>query len=154
MWLRFRSTVHHKLCPYKTFSGYSCNLINALTAFKRMKNIYLLEDDHDITELVAYLAAETGLPMLTHSTIASLRLSLATALPDLFILDVMLPDGSGLDVCRSLKSDAVTSQIPILMMSAHANGASLSKAAGADDFIAKPFDINDFTEKLQYRVVS
>jgi two-component system phosphate regulon response regulator PhoB len=112
-------------------------------------NIYLLEDDDDITTLVSYLTGEIGLDVSTHGNIASLRSSLAMALPDLFILDIMLPDGSGLDVCRSLKLDAATRLIPVLMMSAHANGAELAKAAAADDFIAKPFGIDEFTAKVQ-----
>ena len=112
------------------------------------KNIYLLEDDDDITMLVTYLVGAVGQEVSTHASIAKLRSSMATALPDLFILDIMLPDGSGLDVCRSLKSDQATRHIPVLMMSAHANGAALAKASAADDFIAKPFQIDDFTAKV------
>jgi DNA-binding response OmpR family regulator len=113
------------------------------------KNIYLLEDDEDITALVTYLVGELGLDVVPHTNLASLRLALAGGLPDLLILDVMLPDGSGLDVCRALKADAATSHIPVLMMSAHTNGAALATACAADDFIAKPFEIDDFSTRVQ-----
>lgn len=116
------------------------------------KNIYLLEDDNDITTLVTYLLGEIGFDVATHTSIASLRSALASALPDLLILDVMLPDGSGLDVCRALKSDAATRQIPVLMMSAHSNGGSLAEASAADDFIAKPFNIEDFSARIRQQL--
>jgi two-component system phosphate regulon response regulator PhoB len=112
------------------------------------KSIYLLEDDDDITALVIYLVAELGHEVVAHASLASLRLALASGLPDLFILDVMLPDGSGPEVCRALKADAATSLIPVLMMSAHANGAALAEGCAADDFIAKPFEIDDFANRV------
>lgn len=116
------------------------------------KNIFLLEDDEDISTLVTFLVGEIGLEVSAHSSIAGLHASLASNLPDLLILDVMLPDGSGLDVCRMLKADPATSHIPVLMMSAHANGAALAEASAADDFIAKPFAIDDFTAKVRMRL--
>jgi two-component system phosphate regulon response regulator PhoB len=116
------------------------------------KSIYLLEDDDDITALVTYLVGEIGHEIVTHASIASLRLALAGGLPDLLILDVMVPDGSGQEVCRALKANAATSQVPVLMMSAHANGAALAAACAADDFVAKPFGIDDFSAKVQRRL--
>jgi len=117
-----------------------------------MKKIYLLEDDDDITALVTYLVGEIGHEVVSHASIVSLHSALASGLPDLLILDVMLPDGSGPEVCRALKADAATSQIPVLMMSAHANGAVLAEGCAADDFIAKPFDIDDFSARVQRRL--
>jgi two-component system phosphate regulon response regulator PhoB len=116
------------------------------------KSIYLLEDDDDITALVSYLVDEIGHELVAHASVASLRSSLAGGLPDLFILDVMLPDGSGPEVFRALKADAATRQVPVLMMSAHANGAALAEACAADDFIAKPFEIDDFSARVQHRL--
>lgn len=89
---------------------------------------------------------EIGPVVSTLTSIAALRGTLGTALPDLIILDIMLPACSGLDVCRTLNSDAATRDIPVLMMSA------LAKAHAADDFIAKPFAIDDFTTKVQQRL--
>jgi two-component system phosphate regulon response regulator PhoB len=116
------------------------------------KSIYLLEDDDDITALVTYLVGEIGHEVIAHASIASLRLALANGLPDLLIMDVMLPDGSGPEVCRSLKADAATRQVPVLMMSAHVNGAALAEASAADDFIAKHFEIDDFSARVQRRL--
>jgi two-component system phosphate regulon response regulator PhoB len=117
-----------------------------------MKKIYLLEDDDDITALVTFLVGEIGHEIVAHASVASLRSALASGMPDLLILDVMPPDGSGPEVCRSLKADAATSRVPVPMMSAHANGAALAAACAADDFVAKPFEIDDFSAKVQRRL--
>jgi two-component system cell cycle response regulator len=72
---------------------------------------------------------------------AALRAAQATR-PDLILLDMILPDMSGLDVCRRLKQEADTADIPVIMVTGHADAASKVAAleAGADDFLAKPVD--------------
>lgn len=69
-------------------------------------------------------------------------------LPDIFLLDVMLPDGNGVEVCEDLKSSTRTSHIPIILMSANTSIADIKDVCRAEDFIAKPFDINDFIRKV------
>lgn len=72
-------------------------------------------------------------------------------LPDLIVCDVMLPGLNGLDVCRKLKSDIVTSHIPIIQLSARATASQVLEGllTGADDYLIKPFDLNVFEAKIR-----
>ncbi len=116
------------------------------------KNIYLVEDNYDISDLVKYLLSEIGYEVEAFNTIAGFRQAVDVALPDLFILDIMLPDGNGQELCRELKADDNTRFIPVILMSAHAGGKEIATEVCADDFIGKPFDINDFTEMVQRQI--
>ena len=69
-------------------------------------------------------------------------------MPDLFLLDVMLPDGNGAEICEDLKTDIFTKHIPIIVMSAQNNSEQKAIAAFANDYISKPFDIDDVLERI------
>lgn len=115
------------------------------------RTIYVVEDDSDITDLIEYLLTDLGFNVKSYSTVTAFDQRSPAIVPGLVILDIMLPDGSGLDICRNLKADEDTSRIPVLMMSAHSDGKSLAQSVAADDFISKPFDINDFSARVQQR---
>ena len=112
------------------------------------KNVSLVEDNFEISELIGYLLAELNLDVKTFTTITSFKSELNNPLPDLIILDIMLPDGNGIDTCREIKLDEHTRATPVLLMSAHVNIQTKVKESTADDFIGKPFDINDFMAKV------
>lgn len=118
------------------------------------KIIYLVEDDSDINDLIKYLLSDFGYRVLTYTTMTAFKQALEKALPDLIILDIMLPDGNGLEICRKLKSIENMQKIPIFLMSAHVNGSKMAIEACADDFISKPFDINDFTTRVKQKMAS
>lgn len=69
-------------------------------------------------------------------------------MPDLFLLDVMLPDGNGIDVCEMLKTAHQTRSIPVLIMSAHSSEHLVKQSCRSDGFVAKPFDINELINKV------
>ncbi|MEP6774019.1 MAG: response regulator [Chloroflexota bacterium] len=69
-------------------------------------------------------------------------------LPDLIILDILLSGHDGRDICKKIKNDERTSHIPIILMSAHIRGEDAAHQAGADAFLAKPFDINELLDKI------
>ncbi|MFY7813954.1 MAG: response regulator, partial [Chryseobacterium taeanense] len=69
--------------------------------------------------------------------------------PDIFILDVMMPDGSGIDVCNALRNDPETANIPIMIMSAHAKDTEVTSKCNADEFVSKPFDIDAVLVKIE-----
>jgi len=69
---------------------------------------------------------------------------------DLLIMDMLLSGVDGTDICRQLKNDKATSSIPILMFSAHPTAKETCLAAGADDFISKPFEMNDMMDKISF----
>ena len=112
------------------------------------KVVYLLEDDPDISELIDYILAEAGYMVVQCSTIRQFNEAVAKTLPDIFILDILLPDGNGLDLCKRLRTDQITSTIPVLMMSANKNKHDIEAFGCKADFISKPFDIDHFRERV------
>lgn len=118
------------------------------------KTIYLVEDNADICNLVEYLLVDLGFEVQSYGSVTAFHQRSEASPPDMVILDIMLPDGSGLDICSELKADVATQPIPVLLMSAHDNGKLLAKEVAADDFISKPFDIDDFTAIVQHRMAS
>jgi two-component system, OmpR family, phosphate regulon response regulator PhoB len=114
------------------------------------KLIYLLEDDTDIREMIEYLLWKETHTVQSFGTVTAFRESLATATPNLFIMDIMLPDGNGIEMCQKMKSSDATRHIPILLMSANLNNRLKSLECEADDFISKPFDIDQFIGKVNF----
>ncbi|HSI68696.1 MAG TPA: response regulator [Gillisia sp.] len=115
-----------------------------------MKEIFVVEDDEGIRELIEFLLLSKHYDVKTFSTVRSFENNLPGKTPDLFLLDIMLPDGNGLDLCKQLKQTNITSSIPVVLMSAHAN---ISRLEGADDFIAKPFDVDDLLQRIERQLI-
>lgn len=107
------------------------------------KQIHIVEDDEDIRFIIAYILKENGYKVEISGTIADFNLRIKQYIPDLILLDVMLPDGNGIDLCLELKTQSSLKHIPIIIMSAHATEKSVVDAACADEFIGKPFDLDD-----------
>ena len=106
------------------------------------RRIHIVEDDEDIRYIVSYILNDMGYEISISETLADFRRQIAVEIPQLILLDVMLPDGNGIDICRALKSDPATAQIPVVIMSAHAAEKAVLEEACADDFISKPFDLD------------
>lgn len=113
-----------------------------------IKRIHVLEDDEDIRYIIGVLLKDEGYELQLSSTFTELKDKLKDSVPDLFILDVMLPDGDGSDICTDLKSDIFTKHIPIIVMSANDQNKERSIAAGANDYISKPFDIDYIVKRI------
>lgn len=116
------------------------------------RTIHVLEDDADISELIVFLLEEQGYEVSVFCNIASFRHKVDRPLPALLIIDVMLPDGNGLDLCTTWKADSATVDIPILLMSAYEDYKHDKRAKYADGFISKPFDIVAFLAAVQQLV--
>lgn len=114
---------------------------------KPKKCIYLLEDNDDIREMLQFLL-EDEYDVFGYETVKSFSEVMEYSKPDMIILDVMLGDGNGFDVCSRLKKNALTHHIPILMMSANAQFFNRKDQCKAEDFINKPFDIDDFVGRV------
>lgn len=113
------------------------------------KCIHLVEDDEDIRFIIEYLLIDEGYEVDTYANATAFYNGFHVTGADLIILDVMLPDGNGIDICRKLKTDEKTAHIPIVIMSAHAAEKSILEEACANAFISKPFDLNYFTEQVK-----
>lgn len=112
------------------------------------KKIFVLEDDPDIMELVTYILETAGYEVTECSTVGRFNELISQALPDIFILDILLPDGNGLDICKQLRTAHSTAEIPVLMMSANRTKQDIEAYGCPADFISKPFDIDLFIEKV------
>lgn len=105
------------------------------------EKILIIEDEKDIAELIGFNLQREGFQVITaRSGEAGLDLA-AGSPPDLILLDLMLPDLDGLEVCRILKKDPGTEKIPIIMVTAKGEEADIVAGLelGADDYIPKPF---------------
>lgn len=112
------------------------------------KNIYVVEDNDDIRELVTYLFESEGYVVRSFATATEFKIGVGDTLPDIFVLDVMLPDGNGMDICNELKTANASKNIPVLLMSANTNMTYIGEESKADDFISKPFDIDELVSRV------
>ena len=110
--------------------------------------IQIVEDDEDIRSILEIILEDANFTVETFGNVTSFK-NRSRQQVDLILLDVMLPDGNGIDLSRWLKADAQTCQIPILIMSAHALVNDVLSSTQADGFISKPFDIDVFVSKIQ-----
>lgn len=115
-----------------------------------MPRILVVEDDPDISELIAhYLAkAEHQVDRLSHGGDAPRRVR--ETLPDLIVLDLMLPGLDGLMVCQALRSDPSTAAIPIIMLTARGEESDriTGLELGADDYVTKPFSPKELVARV------
>lgn len=103
--------------------------------------VLIVDDEEPIRELISYNVAREGFSFAEAAN-GQEALRLAKSIrPNVIILDLMLPDMNGLDVCRALKSDAQTADIPVIMESAKTDDSDIVAGLelGADDYITKPF---------------
>jgi DNA-binding response OmpR family regulator len=115
------------------------------------RKILVIDDEPDIVELVRYQAERAGFLCLTAGDGRSaLRLARAEH-PDLVILDLMLPDLDGLEVCRQLRHDPALTQLPIIMLTAKAEEVDrvVGLEVGADDYVVKPFSPRELMARVK-----
>ena len=113
------------------------------------KCIYVVEDNAAIREMIEFLLVEEDYEVKTCPNTFEFWQQMAHQKPDMVVLDVMLPDGNGVEICTALKHNVKTYDIPVMMMSA-GNQLNLVKAkCEAEDFINKPFDLNDFIHRVE-----
>ena len=107
------------------------------------KNILVIEDDLDIRELISFNLQNEGHQVFEAKDGEAGIDKAREKLPDLILLDLMLPGIQGLDVCRIIKSDQETKETPIIMVTALGQEEDIVKGleTGADDYITKPFSI-------------
>ena len=113
--------------------------------------ILIVEDEPAIRELIALNLRHAGWTPLHAPDAASARASIDAALPDLILLDWMLPDQSGVELARRLRADARTRELPIILLTARS--AETDKLggfeAGADDYVTKPFSPKELVARIR-----
>ena len=105
------------------------------------ENILIVEDDEDILELVRYNLAKEGFKLAAEMSGEGALNSVKHKIPDLILLDIMLPEMDGFEVCRMLKTDPKLKTVPVIMMTAKGEETDVVTGLeiGADDYITKPF---------------
>jgi CheY-like chemotaxis protein len=111
------------------------------------RKILIIDDDPSIVDVLSIILDSEGYTAYTKdgkkmSEIIKLN-------PDVILLDMMLSGVDGRDLCRRLKKNPKTCEIPVIMISAHHDAKSQSLLAGADAFISKPFDIEDIKKGVE-----
>ena len=113
--------------------------------------IYCVEDEKNIRELVLYALSASGFEAVGLEDGKQLEQQLAKQLPDLILLDIMLPGENGLEILKKLKARGRTQEIPVIMVTA--KGSEYDKVIGldegADDYIAKPFGMMELVARIK-----
>jgi CheY-like chemotaxis protein len=114
---------------------------------KRMAKIMIADDDPAIVDALQLLLTDEGYDVMSTcdgETVAQMK----TKFPDLLLLDIWMSGVNGGDVCKLLKQQKLTQDIPVIMISANRDTEAIAKASGAEDFLLKPFDIDELLEKI------
>jgi len=113
--------------------------------------IAVIDDEPDILELVSLHLARSGFKVKKFLNADSFYKSLSTNIPDLIVLDLMLPDSDGMEICKNLKSNEEFSSIPIIMLTARATETDkvLGLELGADDYVTKPFSPRELVARVK-----
>ncbi|MEJ7693623.1 response regulator [Daejeonella sp.] len=115
-----------------------------------MKRVLVVDDNHEILNVIEIILQGEGYDVLCVDTGEDLKQKVLLAQPNLILLDIMLGAYNGLELCRELKNDPQTLQVPIVMISASHNIDKTS--CEAEGFIAKPFEIDYLINKVAVHV--
>ena len=118
---------------------------------KAMALIYIVEDDESIREIETIALKNSNYIVSAFENAKEFYKKLDELVPDLILLDVMLPDESGYDIVRKLRKRPATQNIPIIMVTAKTTGMDMIKGldGGADDYIKKPFSIMELITRVK-----
>lgn len=113
--------------------------------------IYIVEDDAEIRELETYALKSSGFEVKSFDCGKTLDEEIKACVPDLFILDIMLPGEDGLSILKRLRAQENTKNVPVIMLTAKSTELDKVKGLdlGADDYIAKPFGILEFVSRVR-----
>ena len=115
------------------------------------QTVFVLEDDSDISRLVQYQLERAGFAVKPYASIGSILQDAERSRPALFLLDIMVPGGDGMDLCRRLRLNPTLSSVPIIFLTARAaeNDRVQGLEMGADDYITKPFGTRELVARVR-----
>ena len=112
------------------------------------KRIIVADDDPAIVDSIAYILEDEG--YIVEKTLDGGKVNkMFKSKPDLLLLDVWMSGQDGREICKLLKSQPETKNVPIIMVSANKDTEKIAREIGADDFLGKPFDIEDLLGKVK-----
>ena len=112
--------------------------------------VFIIDDDEGMCDMAEAIFTNMKFSVASAENVAKAKEWLSSNTPRLIVLDIMMPDGNGLDMCRWIRSRPGLKDVPVLVASALADEETLQDAleAGAADFIHKPYNLELFKEKL------
>lgn len=120
--------------------------------FTAAPTIIVIDDDPDILDAVEIVLLEEGFNVLTTTRGDQVLKKMET--PDLFLIDIWMSGQNGKDICRSLKENPITAHIPVILFSANKDTPQIAEEAGANDYLLKPFDIDELILKIKKQLGS
>src|ERR1044072_3997104 len=117
-----------------------------------MAKILIVDDCNELLEILQYFLEDAGHTVDTILSGAALNEKLGSFKPDLIILDVLLKKENGREICKTLKNNPATKNIPIILMSANDKSLENFRECGADEILPKPFDLVDIISKIKQLV--
>ena len=116
-----------------------------------MKKIVLIEDDADLYSLIQYNLEKEGFAMVGSQTGKGALELCRRERPDLIILDIMLPDSDGLDICKGIRAHPELQHIPVIFLTARASETDriVGLELGANDYIVKPFFVRELIARIK-----
>ena len=113
--------------------------------------VLIVEDEPDIRKTIDYNLSKESFKVVQAESIAEGEKALAANKIDVIILDLMLPDGSGLTLCRDIKSNATTKHIPVIILTAKTEEVDriVGFELGADDYVTKPFSVRELILRVK-----
>lgn len=116
-----------------------------------MASIYIVEDDSNIREIETIALKNSGHMVHAFETAKEFYRKVEERVPDLVLLDVMLPDESGYDIVKKIRKNPVTRKLPVIMVTAKTQEIDMIKGLddGADDYIKKPFSIMELISRVK-----
>jgi DNA-binding response OmpR family regulator len=120
-----------------------------------MQRILAVDDDKDILEILQYILEDSGYKVDTLADGHHLFDKIKETHPDLIILDIMLGNMDGRELCRDVKNTKATQDIPVILLSAsHVITDTHTQNGHPDDFIAKPFDITELLSRVERQLAA
>src|SRR5438105_4570828 len=116
------------------------------------KKILIVDDEPDILTFMRAMLEDVGYTVVTIEKSEHIEKLQHSNLPDLILLDMLLSGKDGREIARQLKSQENTKHIPIVMLSAHPSAEKEARTYGADDYLAKPFEMDDLLAKVEYHL--
>jgi two-component system phosphate regulon response regulator PhoB len=116
-----------------------------------LKHILIVEDEAAIREMIALAVSRAGMKPVHAADVRAAQEAIATKVPDLILLDWMLPGVSGIDYARRLRRDDLTRNVPVIMLTARGeeNDKVSGLDAGVDDYVVKPFSARELVARIK-----
>ncbi|MBO5473578.1 MAG: response regulator transcription factor [Lachnospiraceae bacterium] len=116
-----------------------------------MSTIYIVEDDRNISEIESFSLKNSGYDVAVYENAGAFYEALKNKIPNLVLLDIMLPDEDGLTIVKKLREDSLTKKVPIILVTAKTTELDKVKGLdiGADDYLTKPFGVMELISRVK-----